>query len=85
MVKCNNADKCTFFEDSYIDMPVTAIIYKSQYCDLDFAQCARNITAAKLGPEQVPPDLLPCQNTRARMIIAGNTISKVGTQSCQQR
>lgn len=70
---CNLFDKCTFFEDYYVDMPVTAIIYKSQYCDQDFANCARNMTALKLGHEQVPYDLLPCQSARARIIIEGKT------------
>jgi len=70
MTKCDFSDQCTFFEDYYINMPVTAIIYKSQYCDLDFVKCARNITAAKLGHEQVPNDLFPCQNVRVRIIIA---------------
>jgi hypothetical protein len=72
MDKCDFFDQCTFFEDNYSDMPVTAIIYKSQYCDLDFAKCARNVTAAKLGPEQVPQDLFPCQDARARIIIDEN-------------
>ena len=72
MDKCDFLDQCTFFEDNYINMPVTAIIYKSQYCDQDFVNCARNLTAAKLGLEQVPYDLFPCQNVRARIIIGGN-------------
>lgn len=72
MKKCDFFDRCTFFEDYYHDMPVTAIIYRSQYCDLDSAKCARNMTAAKLGHEQVPHDLLPCQNVRAKIIIDGN-------------
>jgi hypothetical protein len=72
MNKCNFIDKCRFFEDNYDNMPVTAIVYKSQYCDMDFEKCARNMTAAKMGPDQVPDDLLPCQNVRARLIIAGN-------------
>ena len=69
MDKCDFFDRCTFVKDNIDDMPVTAIIYKSQYCDLDFVRCARNITAAKLGVEQVPADLLPCQDVRARIII----------------
>jgi len=72
MNKCDLFDKCTFFEDYYDDMPVTAIFYKTQYCDQDFANCARNMTAVKLGHEQVPRDLLPCQSMRARIIIDGN-------------
>ena len=71
MTRCEFFDLCMFFEDNYGDMPVTAIIYKSQYCDKDFENCARNMTAAILGPEQVPDDLFPCQNVRARTLIDG--------------
>jgi hypothetical protein len=69
MNKCDFIDQCTFFNDYYTNMPVTAIIYKSQYCDLDYEKCARNMMAAKLGHEQVPPGLFPCQILRAKIII----------------
>ncbi len=70
-MNCEFWDKCTFYDDYISKMPVTAIFYKKQYCDLDFVTCARNMIAAKLGHEQVPHDLFPCQDVRARRIIEG--------------
>jgi len=70
-MKCEFSDKCMFYEDHISKMPVTAFFYKKQYCDQDAVNCARYMIAEKLGPEQVPRDLFPCQDVRARMIVNG--------------
>jgi len=70
-MRCDFRDKCTFYKDHISEMPVTATIYRRQYCDHDFVRCARNMTATILGQEQVPYDLFPCQNVRARLIVDG--------------
>lgn len=66
---CELIENCVFYSNTQRSKPVTAKIYKSIFCDLDFAKCARSLIANQLGREYVPPDLAPHQKDRIQEII----------------
>jgi hypothetical protein len=68
---CELLAGCLFFNDKMKDMPATSLIYKSQYCRTDKSSCARYMVYQALGRGQVPADLFPNDQDRARSIIAG--------------
>lgn len=68
-MKCEFVEHCSFQDDMLHNKPVTAAIFKSLFCDLDFKKCARYIATHELGLEEVPPDLYPNHADRVKKII----------------
>lgn len=69
MAGCELIEGCIFFNDKMQNMPATANILKSKYCQGDFLSCARYMVFKVLGRPKVPPDLFPQQADRAEQII----------------
>ncbi len=69
MAKCECLAKCDFFNDKMANMPSTANIIKSKYCEGDNSICARYIVFNVLGKEGVPSDMFPTQIERAKELI----------------
>jgi len=69
MVECKNLEKCPFFNDKMAKMPATSKLFKRQYCNSGFNECARYIIADMVGSSEVPKDLFPNQHERANNII----------------
>ncbi len=64
---CEFLEKCIFFNDKMINMPIMTNIYKKKYCHEDNNSCARYII--KKSQKDVPSDLLPNQIDRAKELI----------------
>jgi hypothetical protein len=71
-MKCDLGGHCSFQENMLQNKPVTAAIFKSLFCDLDFEKCARFMAAKALGQNEVPPDLYPNHTDRLRRIMNNN-------------
>jgi len=69
MPGCELLEKCIFFNDKMADMPSTAVIFKTIYCQGDFENCARMLIVKALGRGKVPTDLFPNQSAKAMEII----------------
>ena len=70
MTICECLEKCPFFNDHMVDMPVTAEITKRRFCREDNSKCARYMVFKALGRTRVPPDLFPSQVEIAQEIIS---------------
>jgi hypothetical protein len=70
MADCELLSKCIFFHDKMANMPATAASFKRKYCQGDNSNCARYMVFKALGREQVPADLFPNQEDRAKEVIA---------------
>jgi hypothetical protein len=53
------------------EKPKLATMYKRHYCQGDNQECARHMVLRALGRGQVPVDLYPNMQDRARQLIAG--------------
>lgn len=71
MADCECLSKCPFFNDKMKNMPAMAATYKRNYCQGEFAKCARYMVFKALGRDKVPADLFPNQGDRAKAILAG--------------
>lgn len=69
MANCVLIEKCIFFNDKMASMPTAANIMKKKYCLQDSSHCARFMVFSALGRENVPPDLFPNDESRAKTII----------------
>jgi hypothetical protein len=49
--------------------PALASIYKKNYCEGNYAECARWKIATTVGKPAVPADLFPNQHDRAEQIL----------------
>ena len=72
MAQCAMLEKCIFFNDKMVSMPVTSEMMKKKYCLKDNANCARYRISSTLGKEFVPTDLFPNRVDRAEQILAAN-------------
>ncbi len=70
MADCPNVPKCIFFNDKMANKPATANLMKKNYCQGDYAACARHMVCIALGGSQVPADLFPNMVDRAKAILA---------------
>ena len=68
MAECEKLTKCPFFTGHMLNMPGVADLMKSTYCLGDKLLCARYQLAS--GGVQVPIDLLPNDNARARELLS---------------
>jgi len=69
MADCELLQTCIFFNDKMKNMPGTANILKTQFCQSDNSSCARYMIFKALGREKVPMDLYPQQKEKAEKII----------------
>lgn len=68
-VHCEFISGCPFFQHKMAQMPATADIYRKTYCRGNPEACARLLVRRALGPENVPPDLMPNQTERAQALL----------------
>jgi hypothetical protein len=70
MTECECLSGCPFFNDKMKEKPATAQIYKKSYClGGENEKCARHQVKVAIGKENVPGDLYPNQNDKAKEII----------------
>jgi hypothetical protein len=69
---CPVIKRCTFFDDQMSDMPGMAKLIQVQYCQNDFANCARFVISSELGMGAVPGAIFPGHLDKARRILADN-------------
>ena len=69
-MKCEELSTCIFFNDRMESMPAVADLLKTQYCQNEFAECARLKVAARVGGSHVPADLYPSDHSRAAWFLA---------------
>lgn len=68
-MECPSINGCPFFNDKLKDMPSMSNIYKRNYCKNEYKKCARYLVSTTIGKENVPLDLFPNQEERAKEII----------------
>ena len=73
MADCELLAKCPFFNDQMKGLDAIKDMLKRRYCQGDKKKCARYMVLEKLGRENVPADLAPNQQDRARKIILDNS------------
>jgi hypothetical protein len=69
MAKCDLVQGCHFTTDFSNKMPSQLAVIKREYCNQNFQECARYITALRLDSENVPHDLHPSDIEQADLII----------------
>lgn len=70
MAECECLPKCVFFNDKMADMPTMAASMKKRYCLGDNTNCARYMVFKAKGRENVPADLFPNNEARAKAILS---------------
>ncbi len=66
---CPLINSCPFFNDKLKDMPSMSNIYKRNYCKKDYIRCARYLVSTTIGKENVPLDIFPNHEGKAKEII----------------
>lgn len=69
-MNCEKLTTCIFFNDQMESMPAVADLLKKQYCQNEFAECARFKVAARVGGSNVPGDLYPSDHSQAEWLLA---------------
>jgi len=75
MSECDLLADCPFFNDKMIDRGQTEL-FKQQYCNDDYVNCARYMIANKLGRKAMPEELYPNMQYIAREVIDRITKSR---------
>lgn len=70
MSACPMAAACGFFNDQMSDMPGMTKLIQAQYCQADFASCARFVVSSALGMGAVPGNLFPGHMDKARLLLS---------------
>lgn len=68
-MKCENFEKCPFYNDKMPLDSAIAKVYKAKYCEGEKTKCARYEVSTKIGKEYVPIDLYPNMFERAKSIL----------------
>jgi hypothetical protein len=71
MTPCEFKTECRLFSEYLFDKPGMCDLYKSRYCEVDPARCARRGLAESSGNDYVPSDLMPNDYERAGRIRIG--------------
>lgn len=71
MADCECLPRCPFFNDKMHGLETIKEMLKKNYCKSDFSQCARYLVFKAKGRENVPIDLYPNQQDRAKAILRG--------------
>jgi len=66
---CDCIQACPFFNDRMAMKPAMAGVYKQNYCQGAFNECARHLVMKALGKPAVPPDLFPNMAEQANHLI----------------
>jgi hypothetical protein len=69
MENCSFLSGCPFYNDKMENKPALASMYKKNYCEGNYADCARWKIATTVGRPAVPADLFPNQHDRAELIL----------------
>ena len=70
METCKYLESCAFFNNPATQkFQILTDQLKVDYCHGRFADCARYQVASRLGPDKVPPTMLPTQLQWAEMIF----------------
>lgn len=69
MASCECLPRCPFFNDRMANMPSVSTMMKRNFCQGEFAGCARFKVMKALGAPRVPPDLFPNMPERAEALI----------------
>ena len=69
MSACECLPRCAFFNDRMANMPSVSSMMKRNFCQGDFAACARYKVKVALGSDRVPSDLFPNMPDRAEELI----------------
>ncbi len=69
MSNCPLLAGCPFYNDKMDSKPALANMYKRNYCEGTYDNCARWKVANTLGREAVPADLFPNQIDRLEHIL----------------
>ena len=75
MAKCGFVQECCFPTDFSNNLPAQLATIKRTYCNENFSECARHITAMKLDIDSVPYDLHPSDIELAEKLIRAKTAS----------
>ena len=75
--KCQFITNCPFMKHNEKEMPGLVSRLKEEYCLRDNTHCARKLVRDILGPESVPPLMMPNQNEWARQLLGDDISSKV--------
>lgn len=76
MADCELLKGCLFFNGKMDINTGLGALYREQYCQGRFENCARYIIAKKLGREKVPASLYPNMDERAQEILAAAASDK---------
>jgi len=66
---CKNIPGCGFYNDKFEVIPSNAEELKRDFCEGEFANCARFIVGKTCGKENVPKTLFPDMLEKANLII----------------
>jgi len=69
MRKCKLIQDCFFTNDFSNNLPAQLAAIKRTYCNQDFAECARYVTAMKIDFGNVPNNLHPADIEQAELLI----------------
>ena len=78
MAECECMSGCPFFNDRMQGLEVIKDMMKKRFCLGDNTHCARYIVFKTLGGGNVPPDLVPHDEERAKSIVAAAGFSTAG-------
>ena len=74
-------ETCSLLRDMLAYAPDLAEETKQAYCHEEPSACARYMLLDELGPDYVPPDILPGDTNRARELILQARQQAAGTNS----
>ncbi len=66
---CELRAKCPLFNDQMEADSTTRAMYRVQYCNGEYSECARYLVFTALGAEHVPRDLYPNDRLRALGLV----------------
>ena len=69
MGECEQLAECSFYNDRLDNMPPVSDCMKRSYCKSNFEQCAIYRIKVSMGRKNVPHDLFPNDQTRAKIIL----------------
>ena len=69
MAKCENIDRCPYFNDAVSGKNALSFADKQKFCKDDNAGCARYMVFKRFGGMNVPKDLAPYELNRARQVV----------------
>lgn len=82
MADCPKKDVCTLLTDkTFQKMPGLLQRFRQNFCDSEFALCARYQVAAECGDAVIPEPMLPTQIDWARQLILESKTANIPPKS----